>query len=98
MIFCFALPFTIFSLNVFFLYLHGGFEQDAAEIAGGTRDVNPARVTGLDEQRQASGMIQMCVGQNRRIKILRREGKRLAVTRLVLPAVLDQATIDRTRV
>jgi hypothetical protein len=91
----FALPLAVFPLGIFFLKMPGILEHDAAQIAGGALGVNRPPITGLDEQRQTPGMIQMRMGQDHGIEALRLEGKRLAVTRLVLPAALNQSAIDQ---
>ena len=86
---------AVFPLGVLFLQVAGILEHDAAQVAGGAVGEHGAAVTGLDQQWQATGVIQVGMGEDHGVQSRRVEVERIAVARLVLASALDQATVDQ---
>ena len=69
-------------------------EHDVAQVARRAVGVDRPAVTGLDQQRQAAGVIEVGMCQDHGVDIAGCEGERRAVARLVGGRALDQAAVD----
>ncbi len=90
-----ALPAAVLALRVVLLDEAGVLEHDVAQGARRRVRKHLAGEPALDQQRDATGMVDVRVAQHDRVDARRVERERLAVQGLLLATALDQAAVEQ---
>ena len=91
----FALALAVIPLGILFVDEAGVLEHDAAQVAGGAMGIDWPGEAGLDQQRQAAGVVQVGMGKDDGIQVLDVHRQRLGVAGFIFGAALDEAAFDQ---